>query len=191
MRVAMMSLDPESSMAEVVEDALRTFQEHPDDWKAARSLLDEKWRKQRKWNGNSTPVNGAMVSLALLYGQDDFYRTLQLAMALGHDADCNAATAGTVVGVRCGFKHIAGLPQFRMPDSYVNLTRPELPPRCKVTEQAETMLRIAERVVLAHGGQRITIDGQPGLRIKLQEPAVLERLSPRTESSEQVPSSDR
>ena len=39
-----------------------------------------------------------MVCLALLYGKGDFYRTLQYAMALGYDADCNAATAGAIVG---------------------------------------------------------------------------------------------
>ena len=54
------------------------------------------------WNDNSTPVNGRLL-LALLYGRDDFYRTLQFAMALGYDADCDAATAGTIVGARSVF----------------------------------------------------------------------------------------
>ena len=31
-----------------------------------------------------------------------------------------------------------------------------------LTEQAETLLRVAERVRLAHGGERITIRGQTG-----------------------------
>jgi hypothetical protein len=53
-----------------------------------------------KWNMNSTPSNGAMVLLALLYGEGDFYTTLQYAMALGYDADWSAATAGAVLGTR-------------------------------------------------------------------------------------------
>jgi ADP-ribosylglycohydrolase len=57
------------------------------------------------------------IKFRLLYGRDDFYRTLQYAMALGYDADCNAATAGAIVGVRLGFQHIAALPQFKMPGS--------------------------------------------------------------------------
>ncbi|MEI7728380.1 MAG: ADP-ribosylglycohydrolase family protein [Verrucomicrobiota bacterium] len=176
MQLALAAVDPKSCMAEVVADACNVFHANADDWKAARRVLDDKWRKQRKWNDNSTPVNGAMTCLALLYGKDDFYRTLQYAMAMGHDADCNAATAGTVVGVRLGLKHIAALPQFKMPDRYVNKTRPQLPAECKVSEQADTLLRIAERIILANGGERITLGGQPGYRVKTQSPRMLEPL---------------
>ncbi len=195
MQQAVAAIDPKSCMAEVVADARRAFHAHPDDWKAARQELHEKWWKQRKWNDNSTPVNGAVVCLALLYGQGDFYRTLQYAMALGYDADCNAATAGTVVGARIGFKRIAALPQFQMPDLYVNiapkraprLTRPQLPAECKVSEQAETLLRVAERVILAHGGERIELGGRPGYRIKLQRPRLLEALPAQVHGPETMP----
>jgi hypothetical protein len=176
LQLATAAVDPKSCLTEVVNDARRAFHGQPDDWKAARRLLHEKWRTQRKWNDNSTPVNGAAVCLALLYGRGDFYRTLQLAMALGYDADCNAATAGAVVGARLGFKRLAALPQFKMPDRYVNKTRPQLPAECKVSEQAETLLRVAERVILAHGGGSITVSGEPGYRIKLQPPRLLEPL---------------
>ena len=176
MQLAIAGLDPKSAMAEVVADTREAFHTHPDNWKAARQNIHEKWLKQRKWNDNSTPVNGAAVCLALLYGRDDFYRALQLAMALGYDADCNAATAGAVLGVRLGFKHIAALPQFRMPDRYVNKTRPQLPAECKVSAQAETLLRVAERVILANGGKRIFVNGKPGFRVKLQQPQLLEPL---------------
>lgn len=176
MQRALAAVDPKSCMAEVVTDARRLFHAHPDDWKVARQEFDQIWRLQRRWNANSTPLNGGFVCLALLFGGDDFYRTLQLAMALGHDADCNAATAGMVVGVRMGFKRIAALPQFKMPDHYVNKTRPQLPAECKVSEQAETLMRLAEQVVLSNGGQKATVDGQPGYRIKLQPPMLLEPL---------------
>jgi len=106
-------------------------------------------------------------------------RTLQYAMALGYDADCNAATAGAVNGVRLGFRRIAALPQFRMPDRYVNKTRPQLPAECTVSEQAETLLRVAERVILANGGEAITIAGQPGYRVRLQQPRLVEPLPER------------
>ncbi len=176
LQLALAAVDPKSAMAEVVADARRAFHAHPEDWKAARQEIHAKWRTQRNWNDNSTPVNGAAVCLALLYGKGDFHHTLQYAMAIGYDADCNAATAGTVVGVRLGFKRIAALPQFKMPDRYVNKTRPQLPAECKVSEQAETLLRVAERVILAHGGERIVVEGRPGYRVKLQQPRLLEPL---------------
>jgi hypothetical protein len=174
---ALAGIDPKSAMAEVVADARRLYAQHSQDWKVARQAMRDKWLRERKWNQNSTPVNGAMVLLALLYGNDDFYRTLQFAMALGYDADCNAATAGVVLGARHGYARISKQSKFRMPDVYVNKTRPSLPAECKVSDQVEAMLRICERVILANGGERKEIDGKPGFRIRLQSPQVLMRLS--------------
>ena len=187
MQLAVAALDPKSCMAEVVADARKAFHAHGADWKAARQELDAKWRVRRKWNDNSTPVNGAAVCLALLYGNDDFYRTLQYAMAIGYDADCNAATAGTVVGVRVGFRRIAALPQFKMPDRYVNKTRPQLPAECKVSKQVETLLRIAERVIVANGGGQITLDGKAGYRVNLQSPQLMEPLPARVHGPDHKP----
>jgi hypothetical protein len=99
-------------------------------------------------------------------------------MALGYDADCNAATAGTVVGARWGYRHIAALPQFRMPDRYLNKTRPQLPTECRIRDQAETLLRLAERVILAQGGACLTVAGEPGFLIRLQAPRLQEALPP-------------
>ena len=89
---------------------------------------------------------------------------------MGHDADCNAATAGAVLGTRLGFRRIASLPRFEMADRSVNRTRPSLPAECKVTEQAETLMRFCERAILADGGERIDGGGRPGYRIRLQAP---------------------
>ena len=173
---AVEAVDQNSAMFEVVKDSCRVYHQYSVDWKAARQSLHEKWRNKRKWNDNSTPVNGFAVCLALLYGRDDFYRTLQLAMALGYDADCNAATVGSIAGVRLGFKHVASLPQFKMPDLYLNKTRPQLPSESKISDQAKTLLRLAERIILENGGERIIIASQPGFRIKLQVPRLIESL---------------
>ncbi|HOX04094.1 MAG TPA: ADP-ribosylglycohydrolase family protein [Candidatus Paceibacterota bacterium] len=173
---ALEAADPASAMAEAVADARRLHREHPRNWKAARQAVHRKWVQQRQWNMNSTPSNGALVLLALLYGEGDFYRTLQYAMALGYDADCNAATAGAVIGTRLGFRHIAALPQFKMPGRYINRTRPSLPAESRVSDQAETLMRLCERVILTNGGERIEVDGQPAYRVRLQTPRTIEML---------------
>ena len=117
-----------------------------------------------------------MVILALLYGNGDFYKTIQYAMALGLDADCNAATAGAIIGVKIGFKKIAYLQGFNMPDIYKNYTRPQLPSEMKISEQAELFMRVCERVILDNGGTKTDISGKPGYCIKLQKPKVIEQL---------------
>ncbi|HUT57063.1 MAG TPA: ADP-ribosylglycohydrolase family protein [Phycisphaerae bacterium] len=188
MRQSLAAADPASAQAEAVLGAIKAFHDHPDDWKAARRVFHEKWytpkerpwdpaARPRKWNDNSTPLNGAMVCLALLYAKGDFYKTGQYAMALGYDADCNAATACTVVGARIGFAAIERLPGYAMPDRYVNQTRPQLPREMKVSEQAAVMLRLAEKVILANGGQKITVGGKEGYRIRLQPTRLLEPLA--------------
>lgn len=185
LKESLLAVDPASAHAEAVREAINAFHRHPNDWKAARQYFHEKWyvpkekpwdpkARPLKWNDNSTPLNGAMVILAVLYGQGDFYRTGQFAMALGYDADCNAATACAVVGTRLGFSALEKLPQYHMPDRYQNLTRPELPRESKVSEQAALMLRLCEKLILANGGQRVTIGGKPGYRIVLQSPHRLE-----------------
>jgi hypothetical protein len=70
-----------------------------------------------------------------------------------------------------------------MPDRYVNKTRPSLPAECKVSDQAEALMRVCERVILANGGARIEVSGQPGYRVRLQKPRLLEPLSGKTSGS--------
>lgn len=96
-------------------------------------------------------------------------------MALGDD-DCNAATAGAVVGAWISFQRIAAVPQFRISDRYINQARPQLLSESKVSEPVENPLRVADRVLFANGGERINVAGQPGYRIRLQSPKVLEPL---------------
>lgn len=173
---ALKSVDPASAMAEVVTDVINAYRENRGNWEKGRQVIYNKWVVERKWNGNSTPSNGGMVLLSLLYGKGDFYTTLQYAMAMGLDADCNAATAGAVTGVNTGFRKIATLPGFNMPDIYKNKTRPQLPAEMKISEQAEMLMRICERLILENGGEKININGKPGYRIEEQKPKIIEQL---------------
>lgn len=174
---ALKAVDPTSAMNEAVLDAIKTYHENPKDWKMARRIFYNKWGIERKWNRNSTPLDGGFVILALLYGEGDFYKSMQYAMALGLDADCNAATVGAVIGVNMGYKKIADLPGFNMPDIFVNKTRPQLPSEMKISEQAEMFIRVCEHVILENGGKKIEIKGKPGYQIVLQNPKMIEPLS--------------
>lgn len=57
-------------------------------------------------------------------------------------------------------------------------TRPSLPAESKVSDQAVTLMRVCQRVILANGGERIDLDGQPGFRVRLQTPWLVEALPP-------------
>ena len=92
-------------------------------------------------------------------------------MALGYDADCNAATACAVVGVRVGFSTIEKLPSFHMPDRYVNLTRPQLPKECKISDQVDSMMRLCEKLILANHGETNQDQRQRRLSHSVASPA--------------------
>ena len=169
--VALNATNPKSAHAEVVRDAIRVYHDHPGDWKAARQVIYNRWLIDRKWNQNSTPSNGGLVILALLFGQEDFYRTLQYAMAMGLDADCNAATAGAVLGMKNGYKQFAALPGFDLSDTYTNKTRPGLPRVMKISDQVDLFMRVCERTVLANGGRREVVGGTPGYQIARHQPS--------------------
>ncbi len=173
---ALKSVDPTSVMIELVNDAITAYRNHPVDWKEARQIIYKKWNGEKKWNTNSTPLNGGMVILSLLYGEGDFYKTLQYAMALGLDADCNAATAGAVVGSNMGFKKMTELKGFNLPDTYINKTRPQLPATMKISEQAEIMMRLCERAITENGGEILSKKGKTFYKIKLQKAQLQESL---------------
>ncbi|MBR2876529.1 MAG: ADP-ribosylglycohydrolase family protein [Clostridia bacterium] len=53
-----------------------------------------------------TITNALIVTVALLYGNGDFGKSICTAVQIGYDTDCNAATVGSVLGVLNGFKSI-------------------------------------------------------------------------------------
>ncbi|MFF3367008.1 ADP-ribosylglycohydrolase family protein [Streptomyces misionensis] len=55
-----------------------------------------------------TVPNAAVLTAGLLYGGDDFTRTLALTVRGGLDTDSNGATAGSVAGVRTGAAALPG-----------------------------------------------------------------------------------
>src|SRR5262249_24008901 len=54
------------------------------------------------YNWVHTLNNAAIISVALLWGEGDFRRTLGLAVAAGRDTDSNRATVGSVFGALHG-----------------------------------------------------------------------------------------
>ena len=91
-------MDSASVLNEIVGDVRAWQRQHPDDWRATRLRLKEKYSlhdgAMRDKNGYE--LNSASIVASLLYGRGDFVETLRLAFNFGWDADCNAATAGTI-----------------------------------------------------------------------------------------------
>jgi hypothetical protein len=98
----------DSNYAKMVRDVLRLHKEEPD-WQAAWQVLESKWG--RKKNGEpvmklDVRINGAYVYLGLLYGDGDFWKSMNIAMRAGLDSDCNPSTVGGILGTVLGMEAI-------------------------------------------------------------------------------------
>ena len=104
----------------------------------------------REWNELTvhgwchTISNAQIVAAALLYGGDDYTKTIALAVAAGFDTDCNGATCGSLWGVRHGAK---ALPK-RWLRPLRNKLRTNLAdyPVMPLADMAERMVEVAETV---------------------------------------------
>lgn len=105
-----LSFIPEDSLYYAVAMAVWDFyKENPQNWRACRLMLEQNWGYD-KYPGNChiIPNAGACV-LALLYGEGDFAKTIEIATMCAWDTDCNASNVGTILGVVCGLK---GIPEY-------------------------------------------------------------------------------
>ncbi|MGA2503163.1 MAG: ADP-ribosylglycohydrolase family protein [Anaerolineales bacterium] len=92
------------------------------DWRAA----EPDWRKTRikivdKYGYSVYPgfchivPNHALIHLGLLYGDDNFQKTLMIVNTSGWDTDCNSGNVGCLMGIKKGLAGIDSGPDWRGP----------------------------------------------------------------------------
>lgn len=92
----------DSSYASVLRAVEAFHAGKPDDWRACMEMLLADWGYD-KWPGLCHIIpNAGVCALALLYGEGDFARTVEIATMCGWDTDCNAGNVGTILGVFAG-----------------------------------------------------------------------------------------
>jgi len=88
-----------------VVDGVRAFHRaHPEDFRACRDYIDTEWG-EHKYPGYCHIIpNAGVCILALLYGENDLGRTIEVSCMCGFDTDCNASNVGTIMGVLGGLE---------------------------------------------------------------------------------------
>ena len=163
-----------SKTADIIDFVLQDYMANPDkdDWESTRDAIHERYHGNASEYGfvyhdwTESSVNLATGVMALLYGEGDFRRTVQIGTLSGWDSDNGTATMGGLLGLLYGYDYL--LEQFaevELSDRYrIHRTRPTMPdyvPDDSEAEDtfslmAERMLPIAEQAVMEAGG---SIDG--------------------------------
>ena len=96
-----------------IEDVIRLHKKYPADWKQCwleveRNHAFDIGCPEGVFNAFNidAAVNSAYVVIGLLYGDGDFYKTMDIATRCGQDSDCNPATAAGIWGVLFGYSNI-------------------------------------------------------------------------------------
>ncbi len=166
------ALDHKSVLRTVIDDVVSWHKQHPDDWRKTRQLVKEKYTRfgGRTRDRNGYELNTAAIIAALLYGRGDFVNTMILAFNFGWDADCNAATAGTIIGAIKGYRWMESQ-GWKVKDVYRNTTRDGMPQDETITRFAQRILKVAEKLIVRNGGEKLSRDGKYVYRIRIQQPA--------------------
>ena len=123
---ALACIPAESQYAEMVRDVLQWHQENPGDWQKTWLLVENKYRKDRKYTHGfcskvegekvegegehfsiDAKLNGAYIVMGLLYGNGDLQQTVVIACRCGQDSDCNPSNAA---GILCTTMGAAKIP---------------------------------------------------------------------------------
>jgi len=177
------AIPAQSQYAQLIRDVIRWHDESPNDWLKTWHLVQAKWGEVDHCpDGYKQPfnidakLNGGYVVMGLLYGNGDWYKTMNYATRAGQDADCNPANAAGILGTLIGARAIPA--QYREPlhNTYWNKTLAGLPDSYEIDVLAEDTAQVGLKVLLANGGQVTTEGEKIVLEISYQEPVAPAKL---------------
>ncbi len=99
---ALASIDGRTETARAISLTSNLHTEGMEAWICRERLLTAHANE----NFTHAPINVALTVWALLYGEDDFEKSILLAVNAGYDTDCTAATVGATLGLAHGQKTI-------------------------------------------------------------------------------------
>ena len=166
-------IPPESRFHQVISDVIKWHRQFPDNWKKCWFEVEKKHTSEKgcpegvfnAFNIDAS-VNAAYVVIGLLYGQKDFYKTMDISTRCGQDSDCNPATAAGILGVMLGYEKIPAywkpaieqVNDLKFP--YTDLT---------LNQVYDLSYKHAVSLIIRNGGEE-----KDGIfTIKIQQPAVL------------------
>lgn len=112
---ALKPIPEKSRFYSCISDVIKWHKQYPSDWRSCWFEVEKKYTSEKGCPEGvfnafdiDASLNAAYVVIGLLYGNKDFYKTIDIATRCGQDSDCNPATAAGILGVVLGYDKIPG-----------------------------------------------------------------------------------
>ena len=110
-----MTFIPNNSIIYALINDLRAWHAQDNDWRRTRERIVGRYGYDQ-YGGNCHMVpNHALIIHALLYGDDDFQKSLMIVNTCGWDTDCNSGNLGCLMGIKNGLAGLDTGPDWRGP----------------------------------------------------------------------------
>ena len=110
---ALKTIPSQSTFYQCMSDVIKWYKQYPNDWKQTWFECEKKWSQDvgcpqgvfAPYNIDAV-INSAYIIIGLLYGEGDFFKTIDISTRCGQDSDCNPASAGGILGTMLGYSKI-------------------------------------------------------------------------------------
>lgn len=176
-------IPPESDYAKLIRDIIGWHKEYKN-WMDTWKELEKKWGETDSCPyGRNHPfnidakMNGGYIAIGLLYGEGDFYKTMNISMRCGQDSDCNPSNAVGILGCSLGASSIPLKWKAPMKDFVWNKSLSGIyPSKIKRKRIVETTAEIGKKMVVLNGGSLSKDKGKIILNIPVHQPKPPEKL---------------
>lgn len=172
------ALDPNSVMKKIIANVRMWHGANPADWKEVRRLIHVNYATHENLtrNRNGSELNTAAIIASLLYGKGDFSESMRYAFNFGYDADCNAATVGTIIGTVDGYRSMLSK-GWQITDRYRNTNRDQMPMDETITSFSDRLVDLFEMINEQNGGKKSVINNVTTYTIMQESPAPVLKLA--------------
>lgn len=110
---AVLTIPEGSRFRACMDDVIAWYKKYPGNWKQTWFECQCKWAEDigcpegalQPYNIDAV-INSAYITIGLLYGGGDFFKTMDISTRCGQDSDCNPSSACGVLGVLMGYSNI-------------------------------------------------------------------------------------
>ena len=174
---ALKTIPPESKYYQCMADVIEWHKQYPDNWELTWARVERKWGFDIGCSEGvfgttniDALINSAYIIMGLLYGEGDFYKTIDVSTRCGKDSDCNPASSGGILGVMLGY---SGIPEYWRKNMYEvedrNLAYTDISMNKTYQMSFNQALKVIEKYDGKVGENEVTIKTQKPEPVRLEQ----------------------